>query len=82
MSKTRGPVSNVVYVFCGDKVVKRFDSETATENAKNPMQQTKLYLNSILKDESHEYFTSLKNGEMSYVSGHPTKLEPKSSLTL
>lgn len=82
--KMRGPVSNVVYVFAGDKIVAKFSADTATENAKNPMQQAKLFLSEISNNKEHEHFMNLQDGKMFYVSGHPKKitLETKETLSM
>lgn len=82
MSKTRGPVSNVVYVFRGDEVINKFSTDTATDKAKNPQQQAKLFLKEILGNKEHELYSDLMGGKMSMISGHPEKLEPKTTLSL
>lgn len=80
MSKARSPVSNVVYVFRGEEIIKKFSAETATENAKNPMQQAKIFLNGILADVTHEMYDDLTSGKMSTLSGHPEVIKPRQAL--
>lgn len=79
---TRGPSKNVVLVLRGSDILATFSSESATEGAKNPAQQAKLWLKGILDNKESEYYRDLVNGGLTTLSGHPQKIEPKMEMSI
>ena len=77
----KGAVENEVFVFRGTEIIGRF-GYSDEEGKKMPAKAADAFLRSILEDEGNTYHEDLLAGNLGKVSGHPTKIQPKTEMTL